>query len=171
MAPEPSAETTIESIPVDDADAVARRMPWRQPSRHLERAAAQKSERAVYLIAWKGARPVGHSFVKWPGDLSSRRAQLEGCVEVEDLFVVVEERGRGIGAALLEASETAAREQGFTTIGLAVALENVVARRLYAARGYRDAGHGVFSLSWTSLDERGVERRTTEKCIYLVKAL
>ncbi len=166
-----TGEVSIAPMPVEAVDDVARRMPWRQVSRHRERAAAQRSDRGVYLIAWKDWVPVGHSFVKWPGELSSRRAQAERCVEVEDLFVVGEERSRGIGSALLQASESVARERGFATIGLAVALENAVARRLYERHEFRDAGHGVFTLSWTSLDERGVERRWREECIYLVKAL
>ena len=166
-----AAEVVIAPIPVQEAEAAARHMPWRQPARHVERAASQRARRAVYLVAWSDGVPVGHSFVKWPGELSSRQARIEGCVEIEDLFVRREYRTRGIGAALLEASEQVSREAGHERIGLAVALENEVARRLYARHGYRDAGHGVFTLRWTSVDERGVERTWREQCTYLTKAL
>jgi len=171
MTRELSPSVVIEPIRIEDADTVARRMAWRQASRHAERAISQGAGRGVYLIAWSDGAPVGHAFVKWPGALSSRQARMERCVEVEDLFVMADHRARGIGTALLEASELAAREAGHPRIGLAVALDNEGARRLYALHGYRDAGHGVFALRWTSLDERGVERTWRERCTYLVKAL
>ena len=161
----------IEPIPVADSREVARRMPWRPPGRHIERASAQEAGRGLYLVAWKGGAPVGHAFVKWPGSLSSRHARAEGCVEIEDLFVAAEEREEGIGGALVEASEEAARAQGYGRIGLAVALGNEVARRLYARHGFEDAGHGVFTLRWASMDERGIERARREECTYLVKRL
>jgi GNAT superfamily N-acetyltransferase len=161
----------IEPIPVAESLQVARQMPWRQPGRHVERASAQDAGRGVYLLAWKGGAPVGHAFVKWPGSLSSRHARAEGCVEIEDLFVSAEEREEGIGRALVEASEEVAREHGYAKIGLAVALANDVARRLYARRGFEDAGHGVFTLRWGAIDERGVERTRREECTYLVKTL
>jgi GNAT superfamily N-acetyltransferase len=171
MTREASRSVAIAPITIEEADGLARRMAWRQPSRHLERAVGQRGGRGLYLIAWCGGAPVGHSFVKWPGDLSSRQARAERCAEVEDLFVVPDHRGDGIGTALLEASEQAAREAGHDTIGLAVALDNEGARRLYARRGYRDAAQGVFTLRWTSLDDQGVERTWREMCTYLVKDL
>ncbi len=171
MAGETLPDVAVEPIPIDDADEIARRMAWRRPARHSERAVNQRAGRAVYLIAWSDGSPVGHAFVKWPGDLSSRQARLARCVEIEDLFVAERYRGRGIGTALLDASERAARESGYGRIGLAVALENDGARRLYARQGYEDAGHGVFTLRWSSLDERGVERTWREQCTYLVKVL
>jgi GNAT superfamily N-acetyltransferase len=146
-------------------------MSWRQPSRHAERTLGQRAGRAQYLIAWKDGAPVGHSFVKWPGELGSRQARAEGCAEIEDLFVVPDQRGFGIGTALLDASEQCALREGYDTIGLAVALENDGARRLYARTGYRDAGHGVFTLRWTSLDDRGIDRTWREQCTYLTKKL
>jgi GNAT superfamily N-acetyltransferase len=171
MAPEAVPELMIDAIRAEDADLVARGMPWRTAARHAERTLGQRAGRAVYLIAWKDAAPVGHSFVKWPGDLSSRQARAEQCVEIEDLFVAESERGRGIGTALLDASEEAARAHGHARIGLAVALQNDGARRLYGRRGYHDAGHGVFTLRWTSIDDHGIERTWREQCTYLVKRL
>jgi GNAT superfamily N-acetyltransferase len=171
MAPEPVVDVVIEPIRPEDAVATGRRMAWRQPGRHAERALGQHRGRGLYLIAWKDGVPVGHSFVKWPGELSSRQARAEQCVEIEDLYVAARERGQGIGASLLEASEAAARTRGYRLIGLAVALENAGARRLYARGGYRDAGQGVFTLRWTSLDDQGVERTWREQCTYLVKPL
>ena len=79
------------------------------------------------------------------------------------------EREHGIGSALLDAAEAVSQAEGHGRIGLAVALENASARRLYARHGFRDAGHGVFTLRWTSLDDRGVERTWREQCTYLVK--
>lgn len=169
-SPDPP-RVAVEPMRVDDADDIARRMAWRRPARHAERAVNQRAGRAVYLIAWSHGEPVGHAFVKWPGDLSSRQARMARCVEIEDLFVANGHRDHGIGTALLEASESVSRDSGHERIGLAVALENDGARRLYARRGYEDAGHGVFTLRWSSLDERGVERTWREQCTYLVKVL
>jgi GNAT superfamily N-acetyltransferase len=171
MPGETLPDVAVEPIRIDDADEIAHRMAWRRPVRHAERAVNQRAGRAVYLITWSDGSPVGHAFVKWPGDLSSRQARLARCVEIEDLFVAEHHRDRGIGTALLEASERAARASGHERIGLAVALENDGARRLYARHGYEDAGHGVFTLRWSSLDERGVERTWREQCTYLVKVL
>jgi GNAT superfamily N-acetyltransferase len=171
MTREASPSVAIAPIRLEEADEVARRMAWRQPTRHVERAVGQSGGRGVYLIAWRDGAPVGHSFVKWPGALGSRQARAERCVEVEDLFVMPEHRRHGIGTALLEASEQTAREAGHERIGLAVALDNDGARRLYARHGYGHAGHGVFTLRWTSLDEQGTERTWREQCTYLTKAL
>lgn len=171
MTAEPAPDVVVEPIRPEEAEAVARRMPWRKPGRHAERTINQRRGSGVYLIAWKAGSPVGHAFVKWPGDLSSRQARAERCTEVEDLYVVPGEREHGIGSALLDAAESASLSEGHDRIGLAVALENDSARRLYARHGFRDAGHGVFTLRWTSLDDRGVERTWREQCTYLVKRL
>ena len=152
-------------------EATARLMPWRRAEKHADRAAAQAAEKAVYLVAWNGEEPVGHVFVKWPGALSSKRAAMEACVEIEDLYVRSDKREQGVGDALLAAAEEEAQARGFDRIGLAVGLENEPALRLYGRRGYADAGHGVFTLTWTSRDEAGRERQVREDCRYLVKSL
>ena len=60
-------------------------------------------------------------------------------VPVLAMGVVPEERGQGIGGALLDALLALAREQGFRALSLAVDRQNP-ARRLYERKGFRDAG-------------------------------
>jgi len=56
---------------------------------------------------------------------------------VTDLAVLATHRGRGIGTALLERAEAFARGKGATELRIGVLAANVVARRLYADRGFR----------------------------------
>lgn len=55
---------------------------------------------------------------------------------VENLYIVPEERGEGIGAALLEAAEDALADRGCTTVSLDVLAANADARRFYERHGY-----------------------------------
>lgn len=56
---------------------------------------------------------------------------------VNDLFVAVGERGRGIGRALLAAVQAFGRVSGASRISLATAIENP-ARKLYQDCGFRE---------------------------------
>ena len=59
---------------------------------------------------------------------------------LNDLFVLPEARGRGVGRALLEGARKLAAETGAAGLDLATAPENVAARRLYESTGWeRDA--------------------------------
>ena len=57
---------------------------------------------------------------------------------VEDVYVVPKERSRGIGRALFEEFQGWAREKGVDGISLQVAANNVRARKLYEALGFRE---------------------------------
>lgn len=59
---------------------------------------------------------------------------------VYGMWVAPEARGQGLGAALLDAVETWAREAGYGLIGLGVTTTNEPAFRLYTAKGYTDIG-------------------------------
>ena len=37
------------------------------PAKHAERVARQERGDVVYLIAWRGERPLGHALLKWKG--------------------------------------------------------------------------------------------------------
>jgi ribosomal protein S18 acetylase RimI-like enzyme len=56
---------------------------------------------------------------------------------IENLYVVPDRRGEGIGTALLEAAETRLGELGADAIALDVMADNESARRFYRDRGYR----------------------------------
>jgi GNAT superfamily N-acetyltransferase len=74
----------------------------------------------------------------------------EPLVNVHDMGVLPEHRGRGIGKALLQAIEDEARRRGACKITLEVLSGNARARALYLALGYGDyqldpeAGHALF---------------------------
>jgi ribosomal protein S18 acetylase RimI-like enzyme len=55
---------------------------------------------------------------------------------LQELYVVPERRGRGIGRALLEATMAAARERGATGIDLNTGETDVAARALYESAGF-----------------------------------
>ena len=55
---------------------------------------------------------------------------------LNDLFVVPEARGRGVGRALLEGARRLAVETGAAGLDLATAPDNVSARRLYESTGW-----------------------------------
>src|SRR5262245_17103398 len=75
-------------------------------------------ERAVFeaLIAERGSRPLGMAlffphYSTWEGAPS---------LYIEDLFVVEEARGQGVGRALVAACARVARERGWPRVDLAV---------------------------------------------------
>lgn len=71
-------------------------------------------------------------------------------INIHDLAVRPEYRGRGLGKALLNAVEAEARKRGACKITLEVLSGNERAKALYASRGYADytldpeAGHALF---------------------------
>lgn len=55
---------------------------------------------------------------------------------VENLYVVPDRRGEGIGTRLLEVAEAALREEGASVVSLDVLADNEAAREFYRAQGY-----------------------------------
>lgn len=163
---------TIRPLQERDLAAVEQALPFGVPGKHRSRLARQRAGSVVYLIAWHEAFPVGHALLSLmrPHD-DPRGAELPRCPDVEDLLVHPDWRKRGIGAQLLLTSEEAARARGYSEVGLSVALDNLEAQRMYARRGYRDAGIGVFTLGGTYLDAEGSPRAWSETCTYLIKRL
>ncbi len=64
-------------------------------------------------------------------------------VNVHDLAVVPEHRGRGVGRALLAAVEAGARARGCVKVTLEVGEQNARARQVYEAAGFAQALAGV----------------------------
>lgn len=56
--------------------------------------------------------------------------------EIDEVFVVTQARGRGIGAALVAAAEVALASAGCTFIQLQLGIANDAARAFYHRRGY-----------------------------------
>jgi ribosomal protein S18 acetylase RimI-like enzyme len=55
---------------------------------------------------------------------------------LEELYVIPEMRGQGLGRALLDAAMDAAREEGATHIDLGTSEDDVAARGLYESAGF-----------------------------------
>jgi GNAT superfamily N-acetyltransferase len=92
-----------------------------------------------------------------------------GVPEIQDMYVLPERRGRGIGAALVAAAERLADERGHARMSLSVS-ESGEARRLYERLGYRDAGLPPLRVEGTILI-RGEPLEVDDTLVYLVKPL
>ena len=89
-------------------------------------------------ILLAGARPDGLAQLRyrrslWSGELDAY---------LEELYVVPDRRGRGIGRALLEATLAAAREAGATRIELGTEEDDTAARALYESCGFTNRANG-----------------------------
>ncbi len=145
---------------------------WAASGKHRDRLMCQRAGGVVYLVAWLGNLPVGHGLLKWDGTNDEpMSSELDGCPDIEDLFVVPQHRSRGVGAELLGHAEILVAQDGYRHMGLAVAIDNPRARSLYERKGYVDTGLGEHRTSWTYLDSDGLERQAREVCHYLVKPL
>src|SRR5207253_2646093 len=93
-----------------------------------------------------GAPPLGYVVAWFAAD--------EG--EIANLAVDPPARGRGLGAALLDAALAEASGRGVTAVYLEVRESNATARRLYASRGFVEVGR-----------RRGYYRKPPEDAIVL----
>jgi ribosomal protein S18 acetylase RimI-like enzyme len=89
---------------------------------------------AHVLLAWDGARPVGVATCFVGFSTFAARPLLN----VHDLGVVADARGRGVGRALLTHAEALARALGCVKLSLEVLEDNAAARGLYESFGFRD---------------------------------
>ena len=168
-----TTEVTIRAVDETDIPLLREHLAEGGPAKHRERLHFQQAGLGVYLVAWQAGRPVGHALLKWAGSTDAAVAsQLnEACPDVEDLFVVAELRGRGIGTRLLSEAERLAAEAGDRRIGLAAGEENGGARRLYERLGYQDSGFGAYEIGGEFVDAHGTPGSWTEVCHYLTKPL
>jgi GNAT superfamily N-acetyltransferase len=81
----------------------------------------------MLLAAREDERLVGYACLYWHFTSTAARET----VLMNDLFTDPEERGRGIGRALIEASAEIARERGAAHLEWATAPDNHTAQRLY----------------------------------------
>lgn len=86
-----------------------------------------RAPRGAFLVAWSDAEPVGCGALR---RLEPHR------FEVKHLYVAPAGRGRGTGAALLQALEDRAAELGATEVVLDTNRALEAANALYARRGY-----------------------------------
>lgn len=140
-------------------------------SRHQLRLRRQLAGEGTYFVAWSGDEPAGWVFLDFPEHASERAL---GGAQLADLQVAAPYRGAGLGRALLDASEQAACDAGWDTIGLSVTVsnpDNELARFIYRRRGYRDSGQGEYHDGYHYHDAAGIRRYHGEQHVYLVKRL
>lgn len=107
-------------------------------ARTFERSFAPDS-RFRFLVAESAGRVVGTCSVH--DHYSTWKAAP--VVEVQDVFVVPEERRRGVASALLAAAEAHAARLGAARVQLHVLAGNADAQRLYVREGFADSGYVV----------------------------
>jgi GNAT superfamily N-acetyltransferase len=106
---------------------------WRRRRRQYEEWLA--GENASMLIAEREGRPVGYAAVTvGPGPATWDLG--DPVVELETLSVLPEERGSGVGRALMQEVRRWAHERGATAIAVGLAHTNDVARRFYERQGF-----------------------------------
>jgi len=94
---------------------------------------------AVILLAFTPERPVGVALCFRGFSTFAARPLLN----IHDLAVLPEFRGRGIGRSLLESVEARAREIGCCKLTLEVGKDNERARSLYQRFGFGDFAPGI----------------------------
>ncbi|HET8874165.1 MAG TPA: GNAT family N-acetyltransferase [Gaiellaceae bacterium] len=111
--------------PTPDADVIAER-------------AAPLIERSELTVLFAGHGPDGFASLRF------RPSLYTGALDayLEELYVVPERRGQGLGRALLEASMEHARERGATHIDLGTSETDVAARALYESAGFTNREGG-----------------------------
>lgn len=151
-------DTEVLVTRLDEAATVAleRREP---PGRRYAQWAADAQARGelTVLVAWVGTEPVGSGEVT-VGDRP----------ELRNLRVEPDQRGRGIGSALIAAAERLAEPSGALRIG--VAQDNPDARRLYERAGYVVTDE-VEEYDYTFVDDDGRRVTAHEASVYLAKDL
>ena len=141
-------------------------------SKHRERLARQVAGQVKYILAVDEGWIIGHLLLKWncPEHPDLRRL-IPSCAEIEDFVVTPDQRGQGVGSALLEFAAHACRERGDTRLGLAVGKENPSAYGLYTRRGFVLVPESDHRVTWLARDTTGHEVEEHEDCVYLIKEL
>ncbi|HZQ35098.1 MAG TPA: GNAT family N-acetyltransferase, partial [Dehalococcoidia bacterium] len=169
---EDPAYADVHALARAELPAVERALAEAYAGKHARRLAAQEGGEATYLIAWRGEQPLGHLLVRWHGaERDDVPSALRERPYLEDAAVLPVWRSRGIGTRLFEAAHELARARRCGEVGLAVGVENVRARALYARLGYREADLAPFRLTWSYTDAEGRPGTEGEDCVYMVKRL
>ncbi len=116
----------------------------RQYVENILRRRLHKRKLPLTLVAFKKGRPVGTVSLK-EFDLEKRRDLRYW---ITSLFVIVPERGQGIGRALMRAAEERAAQAGITTLTLFTA-DRGLAVRLYERLGWKmreTTGYGGYEI-------------------------
>jgi GNAT superfamily N-acetyltransferase len=148
---------SVKQLERDEVAEVDRELP-------LSRLRRPAEDGSTYLIAWDSDRPVGHAHIAWDGTHMA-------LPEIQDVFVLPEQRRRGIATELTCAAEAEARNRGWLSISLSVSQDgNPQARQLYEKLGYLDAGLEPVRVSGEIM-LRGRPLQVDDTLVYLTKSL
>lgn len=97
------------------------------------------------LLAWQESRVVGYSNIVWASSYAPFLEQ--GIPEINDMHVIDDWHGRGIGTAFIKQLERIAIEHGKAVMGIGFGLtpDYGNAQRLYPRLGYIPDGRGAIS--------------------------
>jgi ribosomal protein S18 acetylase RimI-like enzyme len=90
----------------------------------------------LVFLAYEGETPIGIATCF----IGFSTFAAKPLINIHDLAVLPEHRGRGVGLVLLTAVERAGCERGCAKLTLEVNVNNLRAKRLYEAFGFRQAG-------------------------------
>jgi ribosomal protein S18 acetylase RimI-like enzyme len=137
---------------------------------HEERWAWQLRKKAVYLLAWRGAKVVGRATLLLRSRYPEVRSVHPELAEINALEA--RPQGEGIGTALILAAEQEARHRSAPVTGLAVDITNDRAQRLYERLGYAIWAHGLVIDRWMQRANDGKALgEQADECFYLTKQL
>lgn len=84
---------------------------------------------SFYLVAWEGEEPLGHAHLA-----------LDEPPEIQDVEVLEQHRGRGVGSALVAAAADEAAGLGYAQVSMTVSTGKPEVQALYERLGFVDAG-------------------------------
>ena len=117
------------------------------------------------MVADFNGFPIAQVALHWGGKIAH-----PGIPDIQSLRVMPAFRGLNIGTRLIEACENEVLQQNGNRIGLAVALNNGAARRLYERLGYVADGE-PYDDKWDYRDARGQKINVVERVIDMLKTL
>ena len=128
-----AATITVTEVPWDDPQAIALRAaqraeidamygPGSEPG-----VAPSAADIAVFVIAHVAGLPAG---------CGGLRPLEPGAAEIKRMYVVPDQRGKGVSGAVLAALEQAAVARGWRTLRLETGAKQVAAIRFYERSGY-----------------------------------
>jgi ribosomal protein S18 acetylase RimI-like enzyme len=97
----------------------------------------------VFLVAEVAGEVAGLMVLVYETDSIYIRAERRRYAYIQDLVVDAKQRRHGIGRALMDAAEAAAKAAGHRRIVLGVLAANAAALAAYARQGYRPYAHDL----------------------------